>query len=525
MFIEFGWLAAFRNLHRSGLAVASLSLATVVLVVALILSQGQPGIADQSLRLAFGGDIIVAREALAVEGVSAPEDGPTETHWEMIRRSPDNPGLLSYFLPGLIYEGFPGREDESDISTEQILKIPGVKEVTPYLTIPAEMKVNGQKFWVQVRARNAELDHDFGVAEETVTDGRYLMSDDSGKKTAVMEVNRLLRDSPTDEEYGYHRWNETRAVMAQGAPSIRRYSYPEVGESIQLILPRGEQMVEDNMVELDIVGHVQLETGDISWAFERITPGGMQPTERFDDENPYRTVTEPLYWHLPEIWVTGQTFHELLEITGEGSWSQPTEYVVRVEDYSRVNVIADDLRDRFPNSTVLTVGDVSKISDLLPEPMTAVPMEDINTSYRNPQAAGPLVFTAPEWFQTLLTVIAVALAGLLYLGNLYVITITRSQEMAVLKALGSYNSQLFVAFITEMLVISGIGTLIGYVISMPMLIHQWLSNALSWGTILIRLSQGLLMVAALVFAVSFLAVLLPFVRVARLSPNEVIGNE
>ncbi len=524
MFMEFGWLAAVRNLHRSGLAVASLALATVVLVVALILSQGQPGTAEQSLRAAIGGDIIVTSEVLVIEGITGPSDG----HWQLVRRSPDNPGILSYFLPEIVWDGVPGYDSEVELTVEQLKEIPGVVHAKPYRTMPVQMQLGDEVFWMQLRARDHDVDERYDLPGEAVVQGRHLTPDDDGEMVCVFDVHRIHRSQEVDYSYGYHRWNEVRAVMAQGSQSLRYYDPPAVGERLTVLLPDGDDTTGGESLELEVAGHMLFKTGVTRWGIRQLTPAGLEVIDRGEpdeEDDPSRFVSEDIYWPLPEIWVTHETFDRIEERTGGGEWAEPTEFVVGVEDFSRVNTVADQLRDRLSESTVMTVTELSMVSDLLPEPRVAVPTEDIQFVHMSPQAPGRMMFTAPEWFHSMLSVVAVALAALLYLGNLYVITITRSKEMAVLKALGSYNWQLFVAFITEMLVIAGLGTMIGYVLSTPMLVHQWVSNALGFGTIALRLAQGLLTVAGLVLLVSLVVVLIPFVRVARLSPREVIGSE
>lgn len=518
MFVRFGLLAAVRNLHRSALAVTSIALATVIIVSALLLAQGQPGHAHLAMRAAAGADIIVTVETLCLPGTTTPPEG----RWEMMRRSPDSPGMLAYFFPEIVEQGIPGM-GTAELSVETIEASGGVAGVLPYRTIPALMHTDQGVFSVQIRGRDPSVDDSYRLSE-AITRGRYLSPADSGEMTAVMEAHRITRHGPSDSLYGYDRWNGIHAVIDRGAPAVRRYTAPDPGEILRLSLPAGEDILATVPASLEVVGHVEFRTGSVSWVTYTLTPAGLAPAERFDEDHPGLYSTEPLYWSLPEIWVSEETFEVLLERTGGGSWAQPTEYLVTVDDLSQVNRIADQMRAALPGGTVLTFDELVSLSDLLPEPAVSVPPGDILVGYATPFAAGRAMISSPDWFEVVLVLVAVALAGLLYLGNLYVLTITRRDELAALKALGSYNWQLLVAMMTEVAIISGLGTLIGYLVSTPMLIHLWVTNALGVGVILWRLIRGLAMVMALVLGVSFVIALVPYARTARLSPGEVLRD-
>ncbi len=523
MFFTLGWLAAIRNLQRSALAMISVALATVVLVSALIMAGGEPGGAHFETRTALGGDIVVLPEALGLPGTSSPTPGGA---WEMIRRSPDNPGLTAYFFPGIVRDGIMGQESVSRDLTEEIRGVEGVLHVTPYRTIPARMISGDYTWWVQIRARDPLVDEHYGLSSALVQ-GRVLGPDDLGEPVCVLENYIIRGGGPEAETYGYDRWDGVRAVMAQGGPSLRADASVAPGDPVHLVLPGEGDAVQGLEVSLDVVGTLEFTAGRISWLGSALTPAGLRSIVRFADDDPPppgRYIDEPLHLSLPEIWVSEETFGGLLAQSGGGPWAEVTEYLVVVSDFSRVNVVADRIREATPGATVMTTGEMVSLSDHLPIVTTAIPPEDISAGYRDLLASDRVLLSAPGWFDAVLLVTAVLLAGLLYLGNLYVLTITRSKQLATLKALGSHNWQLLISSTTEVLVISALGTLAGYLFASPMLIHLWLSNAMGPWAIAMNLLRGLGLVAGVVFCVSLLVAAIPFLRMMKLSPGEVMRN-
>ena len=523
MFFTLGWLAAIRNLQRSTLAVVSVALATVVLVSALIMAGGEPGGAQFETRTALGGDIVVLPEALVISGTSSPAPGGT---WEMIRRSPDNPGLFAYFFPEIVRDGIMGQESVSRDLTEEIRGVEGVLYVTPYRTIPARMVSDEYTWWVQIRARDPLVDEHYSLSSALVQ-GRILGPADQGEPVCMLENYIISGGGPEAETYGYDRWNGIRAVMAQGGPSLRADASMAPGDSVRLVLPGEGDAMQGPEVTLDVVGTLEFTAGRISWLGSSLTPAGLRSVVRFADDDPPppgRYIEEPLHFSLPEIWVSEETFDGLLAQSGGGPWAEVTEYLVVVSDLSRVNVVADQIREATPGATVMTTVEMVSLSDHLPMVTTAIPPEDISTGYRDLFASDRVLLSSPRWFEIAFMATAVVLAGLLYLGNLYVLIITRSKQLATLKALGSHNWQLLVSSTTEVLVISALGTLAGYLLCSPMLIHLWRSNAMGPWAIAMNLLRGLGLVAGVVFCVSLLVAAIPFLRMMKLSPGEVMRN-
>lgn len=253
---------------------------------------------------------------------------------------------------------------------------------------------------------------------------------------------------------------------------------------------------------------------------------GLRVVDRFGDSDPIpgRYITEDLYFTLPEVWVTEETFDGLLSLTGSHEWAAPTEYLAVVADMSQVNVIADRLREALPGASVITAEELVSLSDLLPYPAVAVPPEDILRSYADFRAPAPLTPASPDWFDMVLVIIAVSLASVLFVGNLYVLTITRSKQMAALKALGSHNWQVVTASLTEITVLTLVGSAAGYIASSPMLLSLWSAAALGTTTLIWRLARAYCLMTAIILPVILFFSFIPLVRVVRLSPGEVLRD-
>jgi len=516
MFLRFGWLMAIRNLQRNALAIVGIALAATILVSSLLLTQGEPGGAQAVYRAAIGADLVVLPGCVALPGVPL-ASGVT---WEWSRRDADYPGLTTYFFPELTITGTPYVPMSGTVSATQLAAVDGVRAVHPYQALPAFVHTESGWFRVWLRARDPEVDAQLGTSA-FVTEGRYFTEADQDQMLALVDGWRPRSVSANAQAFGYDRWDERHPVLIAGEPAIRQQPPAPVGSQVTLYRRPSMSASSERTATLEVIGHFELQTRAISWSATRLTPKGLTSVSRNDPNNPGHYSAEKLHWALPEIWVTQETFTAVQHQLGVDE-VPITEWLLVVDDFSRVNQVAETVRRNFPGVTVLTVGQLTQLTETLPEPMLNVPPEDVLYGYVHPIPPEDVRVSGPGWFQLALTFLGVAVAALLFLGNLYVLTLARMPTLAVLKALGSHTHQLLIAQLTEVAIIGGTGTLLGFAISSPLAIYQWLSNGLTWTAIVTRIVVGIGSIGGIVLIVCFALAGIPLWRVVRLSPREAI---
>ena len=526
MFIRLGWLTARRNLNRSLLAVVSVAMASMMLVSVTVLGAGMPGQAYRGHRQFLGGDLIVFPRTVALGGAEPPPAG----NWDWDRLNPDFPGILGIFHPdlvtwgGLVQEQDPGQALKDVIS--RIEAHPEVAFVYPYYTYPVmALGSDGLAHPARLRPRVPEWDAHLGV-EDTVFRGRSFTSDDDGQPVALIDGFRPEHAEPFDD------LNQHWVVWTPWGPLIQKYTPPPVGGSLEVWIPDPVRTEEGRMSvdytqgrseDLEVLGHLDIQTGRINWGGQGLTPEGIRTLAREPGTGgPH--LTEVRRWTTNEIWVPWETFFDIIYPDSYDIAMEPTELVVRLRSVVRLHQVAGELARELPGLQVLTVDDLVSGSDNLPEPIFMTPPEDLAALQREPVEEGVEGFALPRWFQGAVLLMSYLLAGLLFTGNIYVLLSARRNEIGVLRALGATPGQVLVSLLAESLVVGLSGALLGLVLMSPLMGWHFVSNRLTLMEWWVHVGRTL---AYLFLATGLLAAIfggIPALKMLRRPVKEVLGG-
>ncbi|MHB8928899.1 MAG: FtsX-like permease family protein [Bacillota bacterium] len=528
---KYGFLGAWRNRQSTGLAVASMTLASIFLCFALVLSAGTPSQAYVAERLMAGGDIIVMPFAMAGPGGGGA--GTAEMAWRPWGL--ETPGFYGDLFP----DSFDGRlvsAKRMDGATfEHVLAgierttagIPGAA-VRPVYEMPVVLRVGGKAIWATVRTRDPDLDERL-VLSRFISAGRPLGREDAGQPSALIDSSRLQIDTPNAADFGYDVFNGKWAYVYRGRPQIIDEPPPSVGSILTVELPRvavlnsGTAFNYEDAVPKDVkvVGEYRLQTGEWNWISNELRAEGYRSRKsRRPPRSHGEIAVEPAVWSSPLLFVTEATFMDLAARSG---WTdpRPTYWIIQLPNTLRSRDLARDLQAQWPEATVAAVADLVVQSDAAPQPMTAAP-RDSPYDYHFGSAFTPPVPSPPSWLKWLVTVLAYTIGGLLFAANLWIILSRRYSEAALLRALGARRWQTFALLATEVVAVAGVGALLGWLLTLPLIALQL--RGLAAGAFLGVALSFLGTVEALAFLVAFPAAIGFGLRATQVPPAEVIRH-
>lgn len=521
MFIRLGWLIARRNLNRNLLAVVSVATASMMLIAVTVLGAGLPGSAYRGHRQVLGGDLVVVPGTVALDGAEPPPAG----EWRWDRWSRDFPGILGTLHPQLVEWGGLVLEHDSIYSIPEAVSLieshPEVAFVYPYYSYPVVVRNDSSRGHVAwLRPRVPEWDSILGV-EQAILRGRSFSVTDDGQHVALVDGYRAP-ESPGPLK-GY--W----AVWTSLGPLLQDYPPAALGETLDIWIPRiiegpggsSVDYTQGRFQSLEVVGHLDLQTSQINWGGQMLTPGGLAPVTREPGGGgPYSE--EVLRWTTAEIWVPWETFFSLVS-PGE-NLLEPTELVVGLRSLVRLQQVAGELARQLEGFQVITVADLVSGTDYLPEPHFLTPPEDLAMlrAARVERETGG--FSLPRWFQGTVLIMSYLLAGLLFTGNIYVLLSARRNEIGVLGALGATPGQVLTSLLTESLAIGLSGALLGFALMSPLMGWHFLSNRLTLAEWWIHVGRTLvyLLLASGLLAVVFGGI--PALRMLKRPVKEVLGG-
>ncbi|MHB0885506.1 MAG: FtsX-like permease family protein [Bacillota bacterium] len=508
-----------------------MTLASIFLCFALVLSAGTPSEAYVAERLMAGGDIVILPFAMA--GTGGGGAGTAEMAWRPW--SLETPGFYGDLFP----DAFDGRlvsaKPMDATAVDRMLtdlsraasSLRGVVIRRVY-EMPILLRLGGKAIWATVRSRDPAQDDRLGL-NRFITTGRPLTRDDDGQPLALIDSSRLQIDSPNADVFGYDRFNGEWAYVYRGRPQMIDEPPPSVGATLTIDLPSTSSSGNiatfnyDKTVPVDlkIIGEYRLQTGEWNWISSELGAEGYRSRKgarlpRLHGE----ILTEPAVWSSPLVFVSQATFMDLAARSG---WSapQPSYWTIQLPNTLTSRDLARDLQARWPEATIAAVADLVADSDAAPEPMVAAP-QDSPFNYHLGSTFTPPIPSAPSWLKWLVTVLAYTIGGLLFAANLWIILARRYSEAALLRALGARRWQTFALLATEVVAVAGVGALLGWVLALPLMALQLRGTATSvflgiagsfLGTV-----EGLALLVALPAAVGF------GLRATQVPPAEVIRH-
>lgn len=528
---KYGFLGAWRNRQSTGLAIASMTLASIFLCFALVLSAGTPSEAYVAERLMAGGDIVMMPFAMA--GTGGGGAGTAEMAWRPWNI--ETPGFYGDLFP----DAFDGRlvsaKPMDAAAVDRMLadlnrtasSIHGAV-VRPVYEMPIVLHMDGKAIWATIRTRDPGFDDRLGL-RRFISAGRPLGRDDDGQPSVLIDSSRLEIYTPDAGAFGYDRFNGEWAYVYRGRPQMIDEPPPSVGSTLNVELPRASVVegkaafdYEDTVpIDVKVVGEYRLQTGEWNWISSELrmegyrTKLGPKPP-KFHGE----LVVEPAIWSSPLIFVTQATF---MELAAKSGWAapQPSYWTIQLPNTLTSRDLARDLQAKWPNATIAAVADLVADSDTAPQPMAAAPHAS-PFDYHYGSVFTPLIPSPPSWLKWLVTVLAYTIGGLLFAANLWIILAKRYSEAALLRALGARRWQTFALLATEVVAVAGVGALLGWILTLPLMALQL--RGLAAGVFLgvagsfLGTIEGLALLVALPAAVGF------GLRATQVPPAEVIRH-
>lgn len=471
MFIRLGVLSITRQLGRSALALVTLVLAAISLTASLTISSGYPAQAFRNYRDYLGGDIIAYPVRIMT---SSREAGQLDLY-----RLPRNEfSTLTMFYPHLASEGFlsptpPVLRPMSAADGQELLGHPEVTSVRPLYRLPAWQNLNGTRSETAVRA---------------LADGdplqRYWVSQlDPAQRSGAIPV-----------------WLNERTASAG--------SLPNLGQEIELIVPAfvfapdGSVQIDDTVktsLPAQVVGFYALPTQEISWSDGQ---GGM--------------MSEQGYFDRAEIWVEQHDWEQIWAAAAPGQEPQAFSYGLSVSNMGALEAVAGELQVNNPQMTIASAPNLAKLAQKsqLIDHFDFLPRE-LQLAESKPQLG------LPQDMGKLLALFIYLIAGLLMAARMLTGAAARRKEIGILKAIGARRRDIMLMAMTEAVVLSVIGSTIGFVLAYGAALLQQLTNHVSIGNILIDLVGSFGLVIGETVAIGLVFGLLPAWRLSKLTVNEV----
>lgn len=494
LFFRLGATNAWRNLTRSALAILSMALAAAFLTNAISLSRGYPRLYRSEYRLVLGGEVAVYD--LAFDG----EVPAGDSSWAFQRLSSSPFTDLDVFFPEL-QQGYLSDVEQvqpfSDELLERIANVDGVRAIYPRYQMPAESFYLNSQRSTPLRGRDATSDLPLlEMANQASSglrlDGRWFGAEDEGRMVAVI----------SDVQHG-----------------PESFSAAPVGGKLQLRLPR-LTMIDDRVavdyqdcleVELEVIGVVEITTRSVSTYIEM--PSGET----------VETKT-PLHWQLDEIQIPLSTWQMLWQQVADFEY-QPRQLMLQIDDMAYIEDQMLALRSQFPDQTFVSVVDIAQKAEtqLLIEDYQQLPATAYAAVMRQfseaEQTAMPMDMRGP------LSLLIFLNASLVIAANLLIMINERKVEIGILKSVGALKQNIVTMALAEAVLIAGLGAVGGFaVIRVPAILNQ-LTNQTPLTSILASVGGDFLLVIGIAFFSSVAFGLLPALRMAGLSVNEVLRNE
>ncbi|MFO8060647.1 MAG: FtsX-like permease family protein [Bacillota bacterium] len=492
------WQLAVRNVRRnwtkSLLGVVGVAIAAGVMTASLSLQEGYPEASWIEHRALMGADIVIYPGRL---GVGAGETRPTgDEPWEWSLRRDWGLSDLFLFQPRIYEEGYISPPGETLFFQDDPLPEPlpaGVAGVEPLLKLPGRVVISSpgglRRHPAPLRARNVALDVAAWGASSFAVRGRWLEPGDGGQLVALAQGNR---GAQLPEE-----------GIRPGYPA------PGVGEVLTVEVPSlvgydgdGYPLWDWNAVrefELEVVGlfafptevrpMVDPETGG------RVMQGGP-------GGGTGEMVTVQHYLETEDLFIPAETWWRMWEAAAPPGES-PRAYQLNVvlEDMFRAREIAAQLAERLPGATVMTV-----------------PEQVIAGRRARGQSAIPADVSA------LLVAAVFMVAGLLLVGDMYVLVMQRRKEMAILKALGMASGQVMGMILIESILLSIIGAALGFISVRLLVTGVYALSAVSLAEVgVMTLRTGVMVAGASVLVAGFFG-LLPAHLALRQTTMEVLRD-
>lgn len=474
MFIRLGILGIVRQLSRSTLALVSLVLAAVSLTASLTISSGYPALAFSNYRDYLGGDLVV----YPVRIMTSPSE---QGSLQLYRLPRSDFSTLTTLYPHVSDVGFlsaspPVSRPLSATDLSSIVDNPQVAAVNPLYRMPAWRELAGANLPTTVRA---------------------LREQDPLQNYLVEQVSPQL---PAGE---IPVWLNSK--LPPGHP------LPVLGQQIALMVPNfifapdGSLQIDDtsqHSLTVRVAGFYAIPTREIVWPDGQ---GGMQ--------------SEQGWFDLDEVWMNQPDWQSLWQLAAPGQPIQAFSYGVRVKNMGVLESVTGELQVNNPDLTIVSAPNLAKLAANSPilDHFTKVPDQFI-VSTGKPQLG------LPQDMGKLLALFIYINAGLLMAARMLTGAAARRKEIGILKAIGARRRDVMVMALTEAVVLSIIGSTIGFLLTYSAALVQQLTNHVTIVSILLDLVRNYGLVFGETVAIGLVFGLLPAWRLSKLTVSEVLRS-
>ena len=255
-------------------------------------------------------------------------------------------------------------------------------------------------------------------------------------------------------------------------------------------------------VTATVAGHYQLPTRVLSWP----DPSG----EGF--------LSEQGYFSLDEVWLLPASWQQLWQAAAGTLPPAAGSLALRVYDLSILEAVTSELQVNYPQWTIVSAPNLAKLSEerALIDSFQIAPEQYWADVPSKPQHAFPLDMSR------IFAVLIYLNAGLLMAARMLTGAAARRQEIGVLKALGARRRDILAMALTEAVVLSIIGSTIGFFLAYPAACWQQISNHVPWAQILALAVKNYSLILSQTILIGIVFGMLPAQRLSKLTVNEVL---
>lgn len=532
MFMRLGITNSIRQLGRNMVVLVAMILSAVSLTSALSFSQSNTNQSYQNYRRLLGGEILVS--PVRWTGQLATDIATTNTVLEPIRLQRTGLSWLEAYYPELYDDGFladSGYEVRQTIPAallEQLVAEPGISGYHLQYQFPASLTNASADKDRYLRVTVLPLPEPERLHFEAQEDGSVLSDFPTSRPFALVNsylktpdsvVQRLaatLTDSmvihegeevvPTPEQLLDRklRWGHYLALEEIDLPQkgeLARLRIPELRPAV----PGGELMPDYSQVFfIDVPTYSQVAV----------------PTRTATHVNQMGYAqTETAYLHGGYVWLPQALWQELWSRASGGACPVVSNLALRVDNMDQLEQVVGVLQAKYPQFTFVSIAQFAKRVE---KGMI------IDRFYRLPhRLAKPseVPLGVPMNVGKVMGILFYLVAGMLIASRILTGAAARRLEIGVLKALGARRKDIAAMVLVESLLITVLGTSIGFILVRIGGVIMEVGNNLPWTTVLSRTAGEYGIVVGTASLISLLFTLLPAWRMSNLTVMGVLRGE
>ncbi|MDP2871165.1 MAG: FtsX-like permease family protein [Bacillota bacterium] len=499
IFVSLGLVNVRRNLSRSVLAIAGMAVASLVVTSLLSLAPSRHQGAQLAERYLFGGDIVLTGLQI-ISGAHDLDPQTTEpSGWRLERPPQDSAGLWGELVPWLWTHGSlsprPGARRAGDCPAwlDGIL----LQDVLGRLAQnPQVLSARPVTIWPVLETPGGE------GAQWTPRTGAFLL----GRDPDLDRANWGQSLSTLLVQGRYLVEGDSLVGLVDSRRGIRGFTFAGAGATLNLAVPRGYagpdgqplfDYTDLRPLALPIAGVIETVVGSEVIEGEPI----------------------PVFWGTGAVLVPQAALDDLARERGLAA-APANAVVVRARSLIGLSDLVERIRAEFPGLRVASVQELLASLNLsgAPQPlMTAMDGQQLAAMIR-PRAL-------PLDLNVAFAVIAFTIAALIVASNLLVLLTQRRREIAILRALGAKSGDVAVMVLTETVLLSAMGCVLGYWPIRLLSTFTLISNRLSLGRIVTLTLGDFGVVVGLGLCLAVLFGLLPAVAATRVTCTEALRDD